>query len=268
MPPMTTPLGRNNPTLRRLRRLRRDGALRREEGVLLAEGPHLAEAALASGLAIELAVYSSSLLDSDEGKGLHASLLERGIDCYETSAELLDSVQDARSPQPILLLVQRPAHDAEAALAEASCLAVVLAGIQDPGNLGGIVRSAEAAGAGACLIGEGCADPFHPRAVRASAGSLLRLPLALESNAAIVERLRGHGLRLWGSAARRGDSHVEADLRGAVALCFGGEGAGLPPELEQALDSLVHIPIAQSVESLSVGAAAAVLLFEAARQRR
>jgi TrmH family RNA methyltransferase len=265
---MTAPLGRNNPLLRRLRRLRRDGTARREDGVLLAEGPHLAEAALASGLEVELALVSPRLFESDEGQALYAALLERGIECHQTAPDLLDSVQDARSPQPILLLVRRPLQDPEAALSKAGCLAVVLAGIQDPGNLGGIVRSAEAAGAALCLVGEGCADPFHPRAVRASSGSLLRLPLVVESNAAIVERLRARGLRLTGSAARRGDLLDDADLRGALALCFGGEGAGLPQELERALDAWVQIPIAESVESLSVGAAAAVLLFEAARQRR
>ena len=263
-------IGPRHPLLRHLRALRRDPALRRADGLFLAEGLHLAQEALSSGAPIEAVLFSARLREVAEGPALLDRIRERGLECHEAGDAALAAVQDARSPQPILCLVrQTPLGPAEAEQRlERASLAVLLDGVQDPGNLGSILRSADGAGCEIALVGDGSADPLHPRTVRATMGSVFRLPVLCEASAAAAGRLRGHGFRLLGADPHRGTEHDREDLRGKLALVFGGEGAGLSGALREGLDGLVRIPLRPGVESLSVAAAAAVVLFEAARQRR
>jgi TrmH family RNA methyltransferase len=262
-------LGRQHPTIRRLRALRHDPALRREQGVFLAEGVHLAQEALRSAADIELVVFSKRLSERDEGRALLRAVAQRRLSCAEADVALLDSIQDARSPQPILMLVRRPAWPPDAGLGAPgpTPLAVVAVGIQDPGNLGSVLRTADAAGATACFVAEGSADPFHPRAVRATMGSIFRMPVCVDSRPGLVERLRARGLRLIGTDTMHGVAYHRCDLAGPAAVFFGAEGAGLSPSVRSELDECIQIPMRDGVDSLSVGAAAAVVLFEAARQR-
>jgi TrmH family RNA methyltransferase len=263
-------LGRHHPTIRRLRALRRDPALRRKERVLIAEGIHLAHAALESSARIELALFSPPLSARAEGRELLRVIEERDVSRAEVEDTVLDSLQDARSPQPILMLVRRTEWAADAPLApgDDAPLIVVAAGIQDPGNLGSLVRTADAAGATACFVTKGSTDAFHPRAVRATMGAIFRLPVLIEPEGNIVELFRERGLRLIGTAAREGTDYNRCDLAGPTALFFGGEGAGLSATLRAEFDENVRVPMSRTVDSLSVGAAAAVILFEAAKQRR
>lgn len=264
-------LGRHHPLLRRVRALRRDGALRRQQGVFVAEGLHLAEEALAAGAEIEAALVAPRLGATDEGRRLRVAL-EAQVEAFHEAADtVVDSLQEARSPQPVLLLVRHREPTAELALGprDLDPLVLVAVGVQDPGNLGGLVRTALAAGATGCFVGEGSADPLHPRAVRATAGAIFRLPVVVAStNARLVELLRARGLRLVGTAARAAIDYDACSFSGPLAIFLGGEGAGLPPEVAGSLDGSVRVPTGPAVESLSVGAAAAVVLFEAARQRR
>lgn len=258
-------------TVRRLRALRRDRAAREAEGVFVAEGVHLAQEALASGVSLAGAAVSPALVRSAEGRALRAALGEAGVPVAEVSEGVMEGLQDARSPQPVLVVVRR----GEASLRQAVpgrpgvALLAVAAGLQDPGNLGAMIRSADAAGAtGFVALGEG-ADLFHPRAVRASMGSIFRVPCGAEPEAAtLLECLRELGI---GTLATHPDAELLydlCDLRQPVALFFGAEGKGLPAGLAARLDGTVRIPMQPGVDSLSVGAAAAVLLYEAARQRR
>jgi TrmH family RNA methyltransferase len=236
---------------------------------LVAEGLHLAREALTSGARIELVVVAPQFEQLAEGRELLALIEERSLDYVETSMSVLDSLQDARAPQPILMLVSRrrgSVDDALAAAGPAPLVAVAL-GLQDPGNLGSLVRTADAAGAAACFVGEGCADPYHPRAVRATMGSIFRLPLFLEPGRQTIDRLRQRNVRLVGTDPREGVDYHRAALAGATALFFGGEGAGLVESWRAAMEAWVRVPMRAGVESLSVGAAASVVLFEAARQR-
>jgi TrmH family RNA methyltransferase len=151
-------------------------------------------------------------------------------------------------------------------------LVAVLAGVQDPGNVGTILRSAEALGATGVIAARGTAHPYSPKALRSSAGSALRLPLLVEIALPVaMAQLRVSGVKIiaasssGNSAARRPD---EIDFRAPVALVIGNEGAGLPPEIERSADALVRIPLAEPVDSLNAGVAASLLLYEAARQRQ
>ena len=155
-------LGRHHALTRRLRALRRDAALRRAEQVLVAEGVHLTEAALACGVPVEAIVVAAGLARNEEGRRLLASAERRRVPVHEVTERVMDSLQDARSPQPVLSLVRWPASPLRAVLGQVAAdgLVVVVHGVQDPGNLGSLLRTADAAGAaalvatrgGACLL--------------------------------------------------------------------------------------------------------------------
>lgn len=263
-------LGRNHALMRRFRALRRDASMRRAEGLFLAEGVHLAQEALRCGAAIEAFFVAPRLDSAAGGPALLAAIEQCGAPCHRTEDATLDAAQDARSPQPVACLVRRRTwsdDEIDRKLVDGS-LAIVLEGIQDPGNLGALLRSADAAGCDLGLVAGASADPFHPRAVRATMGSIFRLPLIEEATGRAIARLHGLGYRLLGTTPRGGEDYSLADLHGKLALVMGSEGSGISPELRNRLDGVLTIPLRPGVESLSVGAAGAVLLFEIARQRR
>jgi TrmH family RNA methyltransferase len=263
-------LSRTHPLARRLRALRGDADLRDAEGVFVAEGVHLATEALAAGAVIEAAVVSPRLSESSEGRDLARRLQEAGILAHVSSEATLDGLQDTRSPQPIVLIVRREPVSLDAVLTGrgGTPLLVVACGVQEPGNLGALLRTADAAAATGFLATPGSAGLTHPRAVRASMGAIFRLPAVEARIDAVLEAVHSRQFTVLGADARGAVDYETADWGGPVALFLGGEGAGLPREAEAALDLRVAIPMARGVESLSVNAAAAVLLFTAARKRR
>ncbi len=263
-------LGRHHPLLKRIRLLRRDSEQRRSENVVVAEGPHLAREALRSGVAIELAVVSPRLMENDQGRELRRDLVDRKVDLHEATDDSLDSVQDARGAQPVVCLVDAPRHGFDDCLraARSAGLAVIVHGIQDPGNLGSILRTAHAVGAGALIAVADGADLTHPRTVRAAMGSTFRLPACRVELPALEEALRNEGFETVGTAATAESPYDEVPHEAPVALFLGGEGIGLPRVLRERLDTVVAIPMKGEVESLSVGAAAAVLLFDLTRRNR
>jgi len=261
-------LGRHHPLLKRLRLLRKSGAARREQGILIAEGVHIARDAIAAGCEFEAAVFDSRLAASDEGEAVLFDLRARGVDCHEVAESVMDGLQDARSPQPLLLMVRTAPLASRPWRTSRDPLIVVADGIQDPGNLGAIVRCADAAGAASLILTGETADPHHPRTVRASMGSMFRLPVERTRLPQAIRRLRDRKIALIGTCASGGEDYRDAPLSGACALFFGGEGAGLDEGFLRSLDRTITIPLHAEVESLSVGAAVAVTLFEAVRQRR
>ena len=165
------------------------------------------------------------------------------------------------------MVVERPAWSLAECLEAGPETIVVGHTIQDPGNLGTMLRTAAASGAAALLVCGESADLYHPRTVRASMGAVFRMPALAVEAPSVFGRLRAQGLRLIGADPGADRSYLECDLARPTALLFGGEGPGLSPDLREELDETVRIPMRPGSNSLSVGAAAAVLLFEAARQR-
>jgi TrmH family RNA methyltransferase len=263
-------LSRTHPVARRLRALKGDPALREKEGVFVAEGIHLALEALRANAAIEAAVVSPRLSESDEGRELVHRLRTAVVALHETSDATLDGLQDARAPQPVVLIVRREPVSLETALTGRGgpALLVVACGVQEPGNLGALLRTADAAGATGFVATPGSASLTHPRAVRASMGAIFRLPAAEARLDDVLEKVESRRFRVMGALARGAVSYDEVSWEEPTVLLLGGEGAGLPEEAVARLDLRVAIPMAAGVESLSVNAAAAVVLFEAARQRR
>lgn len=178
---------------------------------------------------------------------------------FELAEGVLERVASTERPQPNLAVVRLP--DVVLDLANASFV-VVADRLADPGNLGTLLRSAEAAGVDAVVLTPGSVDPYNPKVVRASAGALFHVPVA-EST---FDEVRRAGIRLVGTSSHRGDRHDQADWAGRVAVVLGNEAHGLPDDAP--VDGWVRIEHRGRAESLNVAMAATVLVFEAARQRR
>ncbi len=239
---------------------------RNGRGLAGIEGANLIEEALRSGLRVPC-VFAARGFENL----LERLPLPRQTEVLLAPRRLLDSALTTQTPQPLAALVEPPdwtwAHLLERRRKVAP-LVVVLAGLQDPGNLGAILRSAEAFGAGGVVSLPGTVSAWNPKAVRASAGSVFRLPLITASAEDCFARLREAELRIWTTTVRGAEPADLMDLAAPVALIFGNESNGVPPEVAAMADGAVTISCPGSVESLNAAAAASVLLYEAARQRR
>jgi RNA methyltransferase, TrmH family len=261
----------------------------KESDPLAIEGRKLVEDALASG------IEPRALLVSESGERDLAHVLDiasqsdAGIPrsrIFRTTDKLFASVSGTEAPQGIAALFNQPVWGLEdalrgpalrdgayaAALAAKPPLVAVMTAIQDPGNVGTIVRSAEAFGATGAIATSGTADPWSPKALRASAGSALRLPLLRGLGVSVVlAQLRISGAKIVASSARQPDSVdpnlLSEYLAGPAAIFVGSEGAGLPAEVEHAADAHIAIPMSDQVESLNAGVAASIVLYETAKLR-
>lgn len=230
--------------------------------MFVVEGAKVLSEALAARAPVE-AVYAGPGAPTDLLEGAHAS----GVRVYELAPGVVERVAGTVTPQPLMATVPYLDVGLEELRGEGPVLVCV--GVRDPGNAGTILRSAEAAGARAVVCCDGSVDVYNPKTVRASAGSLFHVPLVVGGDAVeVLERLGGLGLRRLGAVPRCGRDYSGADLTGAVALVLGNEASGLPEQVDDLLDERLSIPMAGRSESLNVGMAAAVLCFEAARQRR
>jgi TrmH family RNA methyltransferase len=259
------------------------GGLPTENGFVGVEGARLVEEALHSGCRVQAVLFSES------GKRHHQRLSpiidrpEMAFPTLYTTDRLFEGLADTEHPQGVAALIhpRETSFDDLVRTPASGCAAllVVLAGVQDPGNVGTILRTAAAFGAtGAATAASGIsgtASPFSPKALRASAGAALHLPvLAGASLAILLTQFKVAGIRTLASSAhepRDGEQALlapwEVDWCQPVALLVGNEGAGLPEEVERSSDARIRIPMASGVESLNAAAAAAVLFYEAARQR-
>jgi RNA methyltransferase, TrmH family len=256
--------GRHNALVKELRRAFAKGELD-SDGSCAIEGLRIVEEAIRSGLKFRAIFFAESA----------ANMAERilpQIGAQVETVELEDSIfagaVPTETPQGIAALVAMKAHSLEDVLrGSAAGPLVAVAGVQDPGNLGTILRSAEAFDAGGVLAGEGTVSQFNWKVVRASAGSVFRLPMARAKLETALDEMRGQGLRLIATSSHKGTALPTADLSVPLALFIGNEGAGLPRELLRKMDELVAIPHSAQVESLNAGVAASIILYEAARQR-
>ena len=239
---------------------------RTDDGLAGVEGARLVGEALRSGLEVPAVLVSE--MGRRHLRELEAWLLP-GTELFQTSDRLFAGIADTHTPQGVAALVRIQAASFDDVVRGGSALVVVLLGVQDPGNVGTAVRSAEGFGATGIIASRGTADPFSPKALRASAGSGLRLPiLAGASDAIVLAQLRMAGVKSYAASLAGGALPAESDLRGPAAILIGNEGAGLPTEVERSADARITIPLAEQVDSLNAGVAASLLLYEAARQRK
>lgn len=254
---------RANPLVRRLRELVRGD---RASGVLLVEGVRLTEEALDAGVVIVEAAVTPDLQEHERGRRLVERLAERAVPLRRLHPDVLASLSELETSQGVLVVARLPAAD-QARMAGKHALVLVIAGVQNPGNVGSLIRAAEAAGATGAIMGDDTADPLSPKALRGAMGSAFRLPLAEAMTITAINNLRRAGVTVWAATAR-GQRYDAIDWRRPSAIVVGNEGAGLPPDVIHACSGRVSVPMAGHVESLNVAVAGGVILFEAARQRR
>ncbi|HEX8712472.1 MAG TPA: RNA methyltransferase [Terracidiphilus sp.] len=241
------------------------GPARASRGLRAIEGPVLIEEALRAGLLIERLFAAHGHEDLFQNLPLPAE-----TEILLMPPDMLKSAMATETPQPLAAMVEPPdwtwAHVVDRHR-KVVPLVVVLAGIQDPGNLGTILRSAEAFGADGVLALPGTVSAWNPKAVRASAGSVFRVPLLSVTVRDCMTHLREAGVKIWTTTIHEAEPADLVDLTAPVALIVGNEGNGVPEELATVADGALTIPCPGPVESLNAAVAASVLLYEAARQR-
>ncbi|HLG15847.1 MAG TPA: RNA methyltransferase [Blastocatellia bacterium] len=270
---------RHNPLVKRFRNVRA-GA---EHQFVFIEGVRLVEEALKAGVHFESIAFSSAAESTDRGLELLDALQRVPCRGAHVSPQVMEGIADTENTQGIAAIVSRPYYELDEALANAPQLVVIADQLQDPGNLGSIIRTAEAAGATGVITTRQTVDPFNQKALRASMGSALRLPVVTDAKAGqVFAACRKAGIKIVASdpaadhprpaiedAAQVAKvcCYTDFDFTGPVALVMGREASGVSSEVEGSVDAYVRIPMAASVESLNVAAAAAIILYEAARQR-
>jgi len=261
--------GRHNALVKQLRQAF-SRAERTDDGDCAIEGVRIVEEATRSGLRFRAIFFRESAQDRADRLlpqiGAH-------VETLLLPDKLFDGAVPSDTPQGVAALVRLKEFSVEDLLERLHVGPImVLAGLQDPGNLGTILRSAEAFGSAGVVTGEGTVSPFNSKVIRASAGSVFRLPLVVAKSAGGLEevfsRFKAHGVRLIATSSHKGTSLDQAKLTGPVAVFVGNEGSGVPRDLISRMDETVVIPHTPQVESLNAGVAGSIVLYEAARQRK
>lgn len=236
---------------------------------MLLDGVHLVQAALDAAVYLDQVVIAASCASDVSEEGRLAHSLERlGVDVVIAADVVFEAVSPVRSPSGIAAIGMRRPVDTPSLCAPANAFVLAIAGVQDPGNVGALLRSAEAAGLTGAFVTAGSANPFSWKALRGSMGSALRLPIVAGLSPDEVMAAMTHaGMRTVAAVGAGGIDPDAASWRGRVGLWIGGEGAGLPEAVVARCDDRVTIPMASAVESLNAAAAGAVLVYAARRQR-
>ncbi len=259
--------GAPHSSVKRYRDLARNPSTNGLERELLLDGPHLLLEARKSGVTVDSAAFDEDALNDPSMRRLAGHLVAEGADVFIVSRKTLESMSPVKTPAGAVGIARRSLSSLPSVLGAANALVVVAHDVQDPGNVGGIMRTAEAAGATGFIATPSAADPLGWKALRGSMGSALRLPIARADIKSTVDALRKAGITPTALVPRGGEPLFAADLKGPTALILGGEGAGLPSEVVRKIDRSLSIPMIGPVESLNVGVAAALVLYEAFRQR-
>lgn len=249
---------RDNPFFKSLLKLTSTPRARRDEGQTLLDGPHLLRAWLDAGQLPRHLVLNTTALDDAEIAGLHAACGD--VPCSVLDDTLFKQLSELKTPNGLLALIDIPRPATSTAN-----FALLLEDIQDPGNLGSILRSAGAAGCDAVYLSQGCADAWSPRVLRAAMGG--HFSLSINESSDLVEVASRFDGAVLAASLQASASLYECDLHGRLAFAIGNEGAGLSAGLQACATQRFIIPMPGKVESLNAAAATAVCLFEAARQR-
>ncbi len=238
----------------------------------MAEGAELIRCALDAGVPIESLYVSPDGADDRAVQDVCRRAEAAGVRVFPLGAGVLERVADTVTPQPVLAvlpMLEEPPAGTEPWSARDGALVVVLVDVRDPGNAGTVLRAADASGSALVVYAGDSVDPYNPKTVRSSAGSLFHVPLAVRPDpAGLATALAADGFRTLATVVRDGEDYAGLDWSTPTALFLGNESSGLPAELVSALSGSLGIPMAGQAESLNVGVACAVVCFEAFRQRR
>jgi TrmH family RNA methyltransferase len=257
---------RNNPLLKTIR-IALSGSRRAPDNLVVAEGIRILEEVQKCRCEIAAVVISENFGNSNREKDLLDFWISQKVRICRAESTLFQSISDVQTPQGALALVKTVICKLDTAPPVQNALILAACGIQDPGNLGTLIRAAAAAGAGMVCTTKGTVSARNPKAIRASAGAFFRLPVI--EHVTMSELLRyceQHRVRLYRTDVREGLAHAQADLLAPCAILLGNEGSGIASREFEEIPA-IHIPMADGMESLNVATAGAILLFEAARQR-
>ncbi|MEW6573520.1 MAG: RNA methyltransferase [Bacillota bacterium] len=260
-------LGKHNPRVKGLLRLARRHRREQEEKFLI-EGPRLVLEALSAGWPLEAVYCTARFAESEKNAELLNSLHEYGVIVYALPIEVFSRIASTEEPQGVLAVARTRKVEAGELFRDPSPLVVVVDGLQDPGNLGTIIRTADAAGASGAVLLPGTVDIYNPKVVRATAGALFRLPVieGLPLDEALT-LIKNAALELVVADPRGSVPFYAADLSGPVAIVVGSEGTGIKHKVQKAASERVFIPMPGGAESLNAAVAASLLIYEAVRQR-
>jgi TrmH family RNA methyltransferase len=258
--------GRDNKTIKHLASLA-DPKVRRQERAFLIEGVKMVEEALRDRLGVKQVVASPSLTQH-HGRGVIKLAEKSGVDILWISERLMDAIAESKTPQPVMAVVEMREHSEVQLLSHGAKLIIIAHQLQDPGNLGTIIRTAEAVGASGVAVTPHTVDPWNARAVRGSMGSILRVPVVrIQSEHEFVLRCKQCGFQTAALELNGRETVFDLDLTAPTAVMVGQESAGIKAEELADFDHRIRIPMADTIDSLNVATSAAVVLYEAMRQR-
>jgi TrmH family RNA methyltransferase len=244
-----------------------DPKVRRKERAFLIEGVKMVEEALRDGLGVRR-VVASPTLTQHHGRNVIRLAEQAGVNILWISERLMDQIAESKTPQPVMAVVEMPERSEAELLARKAKLIIIAHHLQDPGNLGTIIRTAEAVGASGVAATPNTVDAYNGKAVRASMGSILRVPVVrVQNEQTFVQTCRERGFQTAALVLNGRETPFELDLTVPTAILLGQESAGLSAEELIDFDHRIRIPMAETIDSLNVAVSAAVVLYEAMRQR-
>ena len=246
---MTMITSLQNEQIKQIKKLQKAKERRKQQQFIL-EGFHLVEEAVQSGWPLESVLFET---------GAKLPELPVGLNCIEVSRKVLEHLSETETPQGILAV----AGMKETALPEQVNFVLVCDSVQDPGNLGTMIRTADAAGFDAVICGTGTVDPYNDKTIRATQGSLFHIPVMNGDLAEALPKLKSQGIQIWAAALEGAVDYDKAANSGKLAIIVGNEGAGISDEVLSLADTIVKIPIYGRAESLNVSVAAGILMYEA-----
>jgi len=251
----------SNETAKHVKKLQALRSYREECGAFVVEGERAVLDAIKAGAQISIVIASTEYIVNDFPQ-------IEGATFFTTTEDLFSRLSETKSPQGIMAVAGMPKHDLNAIFTKPNPMVIICDGISDPGNMGTIIRTADAAGACGVLLSKGCVDPFNPKTVRSTMASLFNVPLVIGDRAVnYIEFAKASGVTVIAGDPYATSSLYEIDYTGAVAIIIGNEAHGISAEAMDMVDVKVNIPLIGKAESLNAAVAAAVFMYEAVRQR-
>ncbi len=239
---------------------------RDEKNRFFIEGTRFFEEALNSDCKILSVFFSESFLENDCSKALTEDKRLESIPAYLICDKLFNEISDTKNPQGILCIIEKIAQNDSEILAAAK-FTILLDEITDPGNMGTIIRTADAAGLDVIMLSNKCADVYNPKVLRATMGSIFHIPIVREDDITkAINMLKSNGVKIFASHLDATEVYFETDLTGKVAVIIGNEANGVSDEALSLADELIKIPMPGDAESLNASVAAAIIAFERVRQ--
>jgi TrmH family RNA methyltransferase len=238
--------------------------------LFISEGVRLVKEAVASQWDIEACLYTKEVMINEEAEKILAVLKGRGCRLVCVSPVIYNKITDTEHGQGLMVTVRKKRYQLDDLMKTSSDnqVIVVLDGLQDPGNIGTIIRTADAVGCVGVLLTQDCADLFSGKTIRATMGSIFHIPIIQEvTKSVIVDFFHRNNFKLFATSLESSEIYCETDFTKNVAVIFGNEGHGVSKELLESAEKKLHIPIYGQAESLNVAISAAIILYEAARQQ-